>query len=171
MATVPLHHSDDHSRVGAQIDFRYVSYAALVLRIALGVVFIAHALLKPLVYTFPGTVAFFVQHGFPGWTAYPVFAAELVGGLALIAGVHTRWAALGLIPIAVGALTVHWENGWTFTAPNGGWEYVAFLIAALLVQSALGDGAYALKGPQQDQRLSQLPLSRVVSAFRIRGHP
>ena len=163
MATFPLHHREDHSPVNTPLDVRYAPYAAFVLRIALGLVFIAHALLKPLVYTFAGTVAFFVQHGFPGWTAYPVFAAELVGGLALIAGVHTRWAALGLIPIAVGALTVHWENGWTFTATNGGWEYVAFLIAALLVQSALGDGAYALKGAadgarsQKSQRRRQQP--------------
>lgn len=155
MATFPLHHSEGDSPVNRQIDFRYAPYAALVLRIALGVVFIAHALLKPLVYTFSGTVAFFVQHGFPGWTAYPVFAAELVGGLALIAGVYTRWAALGLIPVAIGALTVHWENGWTFTATNGGWEYVAFLIAALLVQSALGGGAYAVK-PQMAQKVAEI---------------
>ena len=154
MATFPLHHSEGLARAKTQIDFRYAPYAALGLRVALGLVFIAHALLKPLVYTFSGTVAFFVQHGFPGWTAYPVFVAELIGGLALTAGVHTRWAALGLIPIAVGALTVHWENGWTFTATNGGWEYVAFLIAALLVQSALGDGAYALRGGAAGRRKS-----------------
>lgn len=154
MATFPLHHSEGLARAKTQIDFRYAPYAALGLRLALGLVFIAHALLKPLVYTFSGTVAFFVQHGFPGWTAYPVFVAELIGGLALTAGVHTRWAALGLIPIAVGALTVHWENGWTFTATNGGWEYVAFLIAALLVQSALGDGAYALRGGAAGRRKS-----------------
>jgi hypothetical protein len=45
----------------------------------------------------------------------------------------------------LGALTVHWPNGWSFTAPNGGWEYVAFLIAMPLAQALAGDGAFALR--------------------------
>lgn len=61
------------------IDNRTAPYAALVLRIALGMVFIAHSLLKLIVFTLPGTAEFFAAHGFPGWTAYPVFAAELAG--------------------------------------------------------------------------------------------
>lgn len=129
----------------AAVDPRTVPYAGLVLRVALGTVFIAHALLKPLVFTFPGTAAFFAAHGFPGWTAYPVFAAELIGGFALIAGLHTRWVSLALVPVMLGAMTVHWPNGWSFTATDGGWEYVAFLIAALIAQAALGDGAYAVR--------------------------
>ena len=128
----------------ASIDLRTAPYAAFVLRLALGTVFVAHALMKLLVFTLPGTAAFFVAHGFPGWTAYPVFAAELVGGVALAAGVWSRRVALALVPVMLGALTVHWPNGWSFTAPEGGWEYVAFLVAALLVQAALGDGAWAL---------------------------
>ncbi|MBA3893032.1 MAG: DoxX family protein [Gemmatimonadales bacterium] len=132
----------------ATVDPRTALYAGLILRVALGIVFIAHALLKPLVFTFPGTVAFFAAHGFPGWTAYPVFAAELVGGIALIAGMHTRWVSLALVPVLLGALTVHWSNGWSFTATDGGWEYVAFLIAALIAQAALGDGAYAIRSPK-----------------------
>lgn len=133
------------SSFGAPLDRRTGPYAALVLRLALGAVFIAHALLKLLVFTLPGTAAFFAAHGFPGWTAYPVFAAELLGGLALIAGVYARWVALALVPVMAGALTVHWPNGWSFTAPDGGWEYVAFLMAALLVQAGVGDGAFALR--------------------------
>jgi putative oxidoreductase len=74
-----------------------------------------------------------------------VFAGELAGGLALAAGVYTRWVALALVPVMMGAFSVHWPNGWAFTAPNGGWEYVAFLTAALLVQAGLGDGALALR--------------------------
>ncbi|SRR5688500_7113643 len=136
----------------ASIDVRTAPYAAFVLRLALGIVFVAHALLKLLVFTLPGTAAFFVAHGFPGWTAYPVFAAELLGGVALVAGVQSRRVALALLPVMLGALTVHWPNGWSFTAPEGGWEYVAFLIAALLVQAALGDGAWALGRPTRRER-------------------
>lgn len=127
------------------LDLRTAPYAAFGLRVALGVVFVAHALLKLLVFTLPGTVEFFAAHGFPGWTAYPVFLAELAGGLALMAGVYARWVALALVPVMAGAFTVHWPNGWSFTAQEGGWEYVAFLTAALLVQAALGDGAFALR--------------------------
>ena len=45
--------------------------AALILRLAVGTVFVAHALFKLVVLTLPGTAAFFVEQGFPGWTAYP----------------------------------------------------------------------------------------------------
>jgi putative oxidoreductase len=127
------------------IDIHRAHYAAFVLRVSLGVVFIAHALLKPLVFTLPGTAQFFAAHGFPGWSAYPVFVAELIGGLALVAGFHARIASVTLIPVMAGAFFVHWPNGWMFTAPNGGWEYVSFLLAALIAQALLGDGAFALR--------------------------
>ncbi len=58
---------------------RTVPYGALVLRVSLGVMFIAHALLKYFVFTLPGTVGFFEKIGLPGPLAYAVFAAELAG--------------------------------------------------------------------------------------------
>lgn len=119
-------------------------YGAFVLRVALAGVMIAHALLKYFVFTLAGTAGFFAAHGFPGWTAYPVFGAELVGGLLLLLGLAVRTTAAVLIPVMIGALLVHLPNGWTFTAPNGGWEYIAFLIAALVAQFFLGGGAFAL---------------------------
>jgi putative oxidoreductase len=128
----------------AAIDARTSAYAALLLRLTLGIVFVAHALLKLLVLTLPGTAAFFVQHGFPGWTAHVVFAAELLGGCALVLGIVPRLAALMLIPVLLGALAVHWPNGWYFASPDGGWEYIAVLIAGLLAQAGLGDGPFAL---------------------------
>ena len=127
------------------IAVRSAPYAVLLLRVALGIVFLAHAYAKLMVFTLPGTARFFAAHGFPGWTAYPVFAIELVGGLALIVGAYPRWIAIGLLPVMMGALSVHLPNGWSFTAPDGGWEYVAFLIAMLAVQALVGDGAYALR--------------------------
>lgn len=124
---------------------RTAPYGALVLRISLGVMFIAHALLKYFVFTLPGTVGFFEKVGLPGPLAYAVFAAELVGGALLVLGVATRWVSAALIPILLGAAWVHAGNGWVFSAPNGGWEYPAFLASAALVQMMLGNGAYALR--------------------------
>lgn len=121
------------------------SYAAFILRISLGSMFIAHALLKLLVFTLPGTVQFFTSVGLPGVLAYIVFVAELIGGLMLITGCYSRWASLMLIPVLLGAAFVHWPNGWIFSNPNGGWEYPVFLTAMAVVQALLGDGAYSLK--------------------------
>ena len=120
-------------------------YAALLLRLSLGVMFIAHALLKLVVFTLPGTVKFFETLGYPGFLAYVVFGAELVGGALLVLGVYTRWVSLALIPILIGAAMVHIPNGWVFSAPNGGWEYPVFLAIASVVQALLGDGALALR--------------------------
>lgn len=123
---------------------RTASYGALVLRVALGTMFIAHAALKVFVFTLPGTVKFFESQGFPGVLAYVAIAAEAGGGVLLILGVATRWVAAALIPILLGAAWVHAGNGWVFSAPNGGWEYPAFLAAAALAQALLGAGAHAL---------------------------
>jgi putative oxidoreductase len=119
-------------------------YAALLLRLTLGIVFIGHGLFKVLVLTLSDTAAFFVAHGFPEWTVYPVFAAEVFGGAALVMGFYTRVIAAGLLPVLLGAFTVHWGNGWYFGNPDGGWEYIAVLFAALIVQAGLGDGAFAV---------------------------
>jgi putative oxidoreductase len=123
------------------------AYAALVLRVSLGSVFIAHGLLKVLVFTLPGTVQFFDQVGFPGWTAYVVTALEIGGGALLLAGVATRAVSLAMLPVLLGAVGVHFGAGWLFTNANGGWEYPAFLAAATVVQALLGPGAWALAIP------------------------
>ncbi len=128
------------------IDTRTAPYAALMLRLALGTMFVAHALLKLFVFTLPGTVQFFESLGLPGVLAYATFAAELAGGVLLIAGVGTRWVAAALVPVLLGAAWVHSGNGWLFSAPNGGWEYPVFLTLAAVAQALLGDGAYALGG-------------------------
>lgn len=121
------------------------AYGAFILRLSLGIMFIAHALLKLLVFTLPGTALFFEAVGYPGLLAYGVFGAELIGGTLLILGIYTGWVALALIPILVGAALVHVPNGWVFSAPNGGWEYPMFLIAACATQVLLGDGAFAVR--------------------------
>lgn len=122
-----------------------VHLGATLLRVALGSMWIAHALLKLLVFTLPGTAQYFASIGLPGMLAYPVFAAELIGGLALLLGVYARQVALALLPIMVAAAWVHVPNGWVHTSPNGGWEYPAFLVVASLVLWLVGDGAWALR--------------------------
>ena len=122
-------------------------YAALILRLGLGIMFVAHGLLKITVFTLPGTVAFFEQVGFPGWTAYPVAFAETLGGILLIAGVGVRWVSLALLPVLLGAVVVHSGAGWVFSNANGGWEYPAFLALAVVVQALLGPGKMALRLP------------------------
>lgn len=124
-------------------DARSADYAALLLRVSLGIMFIAHALLKYFVFTLPGTAQFFGSLGLPGALAYVTFAAELVGGILLIAGFKVRLVALALVPIMLGATWAHAGNGWLFTAKNGGWEYPAFWTVTLFVQALLGNGAFA----------------------------
>ena len=126
-------------------------YAALILRIGLGAMFLAHGLLKVMVFTLPGTAAFFEQVGFPGWTAYIVTFAEIGGGLLLLAGVAVRAVSIALIPVLLGATFVHFGFGWVFSNPNGGWEYPAFLTLAAVVQALLGPGAFALRLPARQQ--------------------
>lgn len=120
-------------------------YGITLLRISLGVMWIAHALLKLFVFTLPGTAQFFTSVGFPGFLAYPVFAAELLGGLALVFGVYARQVSLALVPVMAAAAWVHLPNGWLHTSPNGGWEYPVFLIVASVALWLLGDGAMAFR--------------------------
>ena len=124
-----------------------VDIAALLLRVALGIMFLAHGLLKVLVFTMPGTVGFFESVGFPGFLAYLVTFAEIAGGLLLIAGIATRAVAIALVPVLLGATYVHFGAGWVFSNENGGWEYPALLVVATIVRALLGSGRYAVKLP------------------------
>ena len=131
------------------IDSKTAPYAALVLRVALGVMFLAHsAWLKLFVFTLPGTAQFFESLGLPAFSAYLVFFAEVAGGILLILGVKARIVALALVPVLLGATWVHAGNGWLFTNQGGGWEYPLFLTVAAVVQGLLGDGAHALRLPR-----------------------
>ena len=125
-------------------DPRTAPYAALLLRVSLGVMFLAHGLLlKVLTFTIPGTVGYFQSIGYPGSFAYLVIAGEIGGGIALILGAYTRVISLLLLPILIGATLQHTGNGWVFSGTGGGWEFPVFWTVTLLVQALLGDGAYA----------------------------
>lgn len=141
------------------IDSRTAPYAALVLRVTLGSLFLAHAGLKLFVFTPVGTAKFFGSLGFPPELAYLVMTVEVLSGIALILGVWTRYAALIGIPVLLGAIfTVHGAAGFFFTNPKGGWEFPAFWAIALVAQSLLGDGAFALR-PSRDVEAANGQLS------------
>jgi putative oxidoreductase len=122
-----------------------VSYGIALLRVSLGLMFVAHSVvLKYFIYTLPGTAEYFASIGLPGALAYFVFAMEALGGIALILGIGTRQVAAALIPILIGATWAHAGNGWVFSNANGGWEYPLYLSLLAAAQVLLGDGAFAL---------------------------
>lgn len=125
-----------------------LDYAALLLRASLGTMFLAHGLMKLVDFTLPGTAAFFESVGFPGWTAYIVSPAEVLAGVALIVGFHTRLVALLSLPILLGAIVPHAGAGWSFSNAGGGWEYPVYLVATAVVVALLGGGRLALTRPR-----------------------
>jgi putative oxidoreductase len=121
-------------------------YAALILRLSLGTMFLAHVGLKIFVFTIPGFVGFFASMGLPAILAYGVIALELLGGVALILGIYASWVAVPLALEMLGTvILVHGANGWLFTNKGGGWEYPAFWAICLAVLYLLGDGAMAIR--------------------------
>ncbi|MBR0678215.1 DoxX family protein [Roseomonas alkaliterrae] len=120
-------------------------YAALLLRVSMGVMFLAHGgLLKIGTFGLAGTMGFFGSLGYPPVLGAIVAFAEVGAGIALILGVGVRAVSLLALPIMIGATIQHLPAGWLFSAQGGGWEFPAFWTAALLVQAGLGAGAHAL---------------------------
>lgn len=120
-------------------------YAALLLRVTMGVMFLAHGLLlKVMTFGLGGTMGFFGSIGYPPIFGAIVAIAEIAGGIALILGIWTRLVSLLFVPIMIGATLLHLPAGWLFSAQGGGWEFPAFWTVALLVQAGLGAGAHAL---------------------------
>jgi putative oxidoreductase len=124
--------------------------AATLLRVTLGVMFLAHSVvLKLFTFGLAGTAGYFASIGLPPGLAYVVFAAEAIGGALLLANVATAWVSLALIPVLAGAFWVHAGNGWVFSAAGGGWEYPLFLILVSVVVSLQAFGA---RGRVTDRR-------------------
>ena len=131
-------------------DNRLTPYAALLLRLTLGLMMFAHGAIKVLVFTPAGTVRYFGSLGFPEAFAYFIIALELLGGIALILGVLTRWVALLFAAELIGTIVVvHSSKGFLFTNAGGGWEFPAFAAATAVALALLGDGPYALTRPSR----------------------
>jgi putative oxidoreductase len=126
------------------IDSRTAPYGALLLRLALGVAFLAHGLMKVFVFGFAGTAGYFESLGLPAAFAYLTILAEVGGGILLILGIYARVVAVLLVPVLVGAwIYAHADKGWVFSSPGGGWEFIAMWIAACLALALTGPGALA----------------------------
>ncbi len=144
-------------------DTQTAPYGLLALRVALGLMWIAHGLLKVVVFTVPGFAGFLGSLGLPPALALPIIVAEIGGGVLILAGIYGRHVSVLLLPIMLGALMVHLPNGWVFSAPKGGWEYPAFLIVASIAHALAGDGALALRsGPLAFWRREAAPQVRMA---------
>lgn len=121
-------------------------YGIALLRVSLGILFLAHVGLKVFVFTIPGFVGYFASLHLPAIVAYATIALEALGGVALVLGIYAPWVAIPLAAEMLGTIVmVHGANGWLFTNKGGGWEYPAFWAVSLVVLSLLGDGAFALR--------------------------
>lgn len=141
MSTTTSHH-----RSGAH------DLALLVLRVALGAIFIAHGGQKLFWFGIAGTTEAFVGMGvfLPEITAPAVAIAEFFGGLALVAGLFTRLAAGSIAVVMLGAMVmVHLPAG--FFLPNG-IEFVLMNFAAAVALALLGAGAYSVDGQRAAAR-------------------
>ena len=124
---------------------RFAAYGPTLLRLTLGVMFLAHAALKVFVFTIPGTVGFFGSLGLPPIAAYLTILAEVGGGLALLAGFRVKLISLPLAAVLVGAAHFgHGAAGFGFSNAGGGWEYPAYWAVVMVAQALLGAGAWAL---------------------------
>ena len=138
------------------MDLKLGPYGVLLLRVSMGIMFLAHSLyLKIFVFTMPGTVQFFQSLGLPGWFAWLVLLYETVGGILLIIGVYARWTAAFLgVHLLAAAWLGHGANGWMFANSGGGWEFPVFWAMTCFAIALIGDGALALKRSHADYRTS-----------------
>jgi putative oxidoreductase len=140
----------------ATVDPAYAAYGIFALRVAVGIDWIVHALLK----TYRGMhthEALLAKNGITPLLAWPTFSVELIGGCAILLGWYTRqWSALLLIFLAV-VVWVKWPVGWLYSNAGGGWEYPLFWLMAQAALVLAGSGAFALRTgsrfePMKDRR-------------------
>jgi putative oxidoreductase len=125
---------------------RTVPYAALVLRLTLGSLFIAHLYWKFEVRGFIQWWTSLNNAGYPDWVLAYVVSGEFAGALLLIPGIYTRYVSLYALPLILGAAQF-WltRKGFFFTA--AGAELPILWAMGLIVQALIEDGAFAVKMP------------------------
>ncbi|RKS87653.1 putative oxidoreductase [Orbus hercynius] len=121
-----------------------IDLAALTLRAALGIMFLAHGFTKLLVFTPAGTAAYFESLGFPAVMAYLTILFEIGGGLLLLLGIFTQLIAMLTVIQMIVISYIHADNGWSFSNTGGGWEYPAFMALTALALVLLGNGRFSI---------------------------
>ncbi|MEF9603939.1 DoxX family protein [Paracoccus sp. PXZ] len=135
----------DLSQSAPALAERNADIAAFILRVSTGIWFLVHGLIKLLVFTPSGTAGYFQSIGLPGILGPLTMLAEILGGLALIAGIFTRQVALALAAVLLGAAWFgHGGAGFTFSNPDGGWEYPVLWAVTMVSLALLGDGAWSV---------------------------
>jgi putative oxidoreductase len=122
------------------------SYGATLLRVILGIVYIMHAYLALVINGPAGMIAYNAKAGIPlpEVATWYLILAHGLGGILLVLGIYTRWAALANVPVMLGAIVfVHLKNG--FWAHQQGYEYVLVLLVATVATAMIGGGALSLK--------------------------
>lgn len=129
------------------------AFSLFVLRVMLGVVFFPHGAQKALGIFggkgFLATLSQFTENGMPWIVALLVILGEFLGSLALIAGLFTRFAALGITIIMLGAVaTVHWQYGffmnWSGQQAGEGFEFHLLAIGIGLALTCAGGGRWSM---------------------------
>jgi putative oxidoreductase len=120
------------------------SWGVTLLRVIVGIVFLAHGSQKLFVYGVHGFAGFLAHMGLPAFLSPIVIAIELLGGAALILGIGTRIAAAAIAVNMLGAvIAVHLKGG--FFLPTG-FEYALTMLAASLALVLTGPGKASLDG-------------------------
>jgi putative oxidoreductase len=129
----------------------------LLLRIALGIVFVMHGGQKLFTMGHAGVAGFLGSMGvpFPGLNAGLLIATELGGGLALLAGAGTRLVSVATaFAMLVAVWLVHLPNG--FFLPNG-YEFALLLLLGSLALTQTGAGAYSVDAWLGNRKSGELP--------------
>lgn len=123
---------------------RQVNIGLTILRVVLGVIFLAHGGQKLFVFGLDGVIGAFAQMGVPAPALVgPAIALiEFFAGFALVLGLFTKVAAIGVGATMIGAiLLVHLPAG--FFAPNG-IEFPLALLASAAALVVTGAGSFSL---------------------------
>jgi putative oxidoreductase len=142
---------------------QWIDRGLLMMRIALGIVFVMHGGQKLFVFGHAGVAGGMAALGLPlpGLSAALITAVELGGGVALLTGTFTRVAAFLIAgAMAVATVTAHLTSG--FFMPSG-FEYTLTLMLSSLAILMTGPGAYSVDSALAGRKQTDAPALRIAA--------